>query len=279
MMIPSSPAPTPRNACEQPWFVLNSSHYCVMNTRHPAIAHYYAFDVAPSAERTFAVPDGCVDIIFDCDTDHPAARVCGTPLEARRVELLHRHRYFGLRFRPGVVPGLLHNLAEELTEQEINLLDIVPGAQSLIDTIAASPGFDEQMSCFNAFAAQRLGETSAGLTSQVVRTIIAHRGDIRVSQLEDLSGYSGRTLQRQFRQDTGMTPKTFCRIIRCQAALNSITTQAQVSFSELAMELGFTDQSHFLRDFKKLVSTTPNDYHRRVSQDGWNERIRVMDLH
>lgn len=71
-----------------------------------------------------------------------------------------------------------------------------------------------------------------------------------------------------------MSPKAFGRIMRCQAALHSLHQQGQVSFSDLALDLGFSDQSHFLREFKKLVSTTPLDYQRRTLFEAYRERIR-----
>ncbi|GAB7531090.1 hypothetical protein PS3A_35020 [Pseudomonas sp. 3A(2025)] len=263
--------------CEQPWFVLNSARYEAINTPHPAISHFYTLDIETSADQIFAVPDGCVDILFDCDTSRPGAQVCGTPLEAQRVDLLHRHHYFGVRFRPGVIPGFLKSRVEDLAEQQVDLQDVMPGAQAMIEHIARTAQFGEQMALFNGFAAPELTQKTSDLTAMVIRKVLAHRGDIRISELEALSGYTGRTLQRQFRQDTGMTPKTFCRIIRCQAALNSINTGVDMSFSDLALDLGFTDQSHFLRDFKKLVSTTPTDYQRRVVQGAYGARVSAME--
>lgn len=264
------------NTCEQPWFVLNSSCYWVMHGAQSAISHFYALDVDQPANLTYAVPDGCVDILFDCDSRRPAARVCGTPLQAKRVELLNRHRYFGVRFRPGVIPGFVASLTEELAEQEVDLCDVLPCGQQMIEQIAQAPTLARQAAVFNSLAGHSLARQESAISARLVEFIIARRGDIRVQQLEAMSGYTSRTLQRQFREQTGITPKTFCRIIRCQAALSSLTAESALPCSELALELGFTDQSHFLRDFKTLVSTTPNDYQRRVSQGAYNGRIRVM---
>ncbi len=274
-MTSSIPALLRRDLGEQPWFVLNSSRYRVINTRHPAISHFYALDIAAPADLTFAVPDGCVDILFDCDTRRPGAKLCGTPLKAQRVDLLHQHRYFGVRFRPGVIPGFAHNLAEDLAEQQIDLQDLLPNAQAMIDGITCEAQFDAQMALFNGFAPSTLARNTSALTTLIIDKVLAHRGDIRVSQLEALSGYTERTLQRQFRHDTGMTPKTFCRIIRCQAALSCIGSGSELSFSDLAQDLGFTDQSHFLRDFKQLISTTPNDYQRQLIKNADRARIDV----
>ncbi|MBT2297458.1 AraC family transcriptional regulator [Pseudomonas fluorescens] len=267
-------APTPRHhtAYEQPWFVLNSSRYSVMPSEHPAISHFYAFDVALSSD-ILAVPDGCVDIVFDCDATRPTARICGTPLAAQAVVLHQGHHYFGVRFSPGIIPGFINVLAEELTEQELDLLEVSGFAQRIFERIVQTPLLAEQMRLFNDHLAPRLMGKTSQLTSMVIQQALRHRGDIRIQHLEDLSGYTSRTLHRQFSQDTGLSPKTFCRIIRCQAALETLNTHQDVSFSELALDLGFSDQSHFLRDFKKLVSTTPYDYQRKIVQNAYADRI------
>lgn len=266
-------SPLRQTAYEQPWFVLNSSQYSVMPSEHPAISHFYAFDVAHSADL-LAVPDGCVDIVFDCDAARPSVRICGTPLEAQQVELLEGHHYFGVRFAPGVIPGFINVVAEDLTEQEWNLLEVSTFAQRIFESIVQAPLLQEQIKLFSDYLAPRLIGRSSKLTTMVIQHALAHRGDLRIQQLEELSGYTSRTIHRQFSQDTGLSPKTFCRIIRCQAALETLNTRQDVSFSDLALDLGFSDQSHFLRDFKKLVSTTPCDYQRKMLQSAYAERIR-----
>ncbi|QZP23322.1 MULTISPECIES: helix-turn-helix domain-containing protein [Pseudomonas] len=265
---------TPRHhtANEQPWFVLNSSRYSVMPSDHPAISHFYAFDAAQSTQ-VLAVPDGCVDIVFDCDAVRPSAKICGTPLAAKAVELNPNHHYFGVRFSPGVIPGFINVLAEELTERELDLLEVSTFARRIFDNIVQAPQLSEQMRLFNDYLAPRLMGKASPLTALVIQQAMRHRGSIRIHQLEDLSGYTSRTLHRQFSQDTGMSPKAFCRIIRCQAALDTLNTCRDVSFSALALDLGFADQSHFQRDFKQLVSTTPCDYQRKMLQNAYAERI------
>lgn len=259
-------------ANEQPWFVLNSSRYWVMASAHAAISHFYAFDVAQST-NLLAVPDGCVDILFDCDATRPTAKICGTPLAAQTVELNQNHHYFGVRFSPGVIPGFVNVVAEELTSRELDLLEVSEFAQRIFESIVQAPLLSEQMRLFNDYLAPRLMGRTSALTAMVIQQTLRHRGDIRMQTLEDLSGYTSRTLHRRFSQDTGMSPKAFGRIIRCQAALESLNTGQEVSFSQLAVDLGFSDQSHFQRDFKQLVSTTPCDYQRKIALNAYADRI------
>ncbi|PLR34734.1 AraC family transcriptional regulator [Chimaeribacter californicus] len=259
---------------EQPWFVLSAArHYTVMGSENPAISHFYRFDRAPMAGMTLAIPDGCVDILFDCDATRPMARVCGTTLEARSAELKAGHHYFGVRFAPGVMPDFLDVMAEELTDREFGFLDVIPGARPAFEHIVENTLFSQQVALFNHYFTRRLTRKSSAVTSQSLRAIRGLRGNIRVEQLAALTGYTCRTLQRQFRQDTGLSPKAFSRIIRCQSALNCLHQPESPACSDLALDLGFSDQSHFLREFKKLVSTTPLDYQRRILHEAYRERL------
>ncbi|ARU94411.1 AraC family transcriptional regulator [Tatumella citrea] len=267
-----------RSGCfqpEQPWFVLNAArHYSLLGSANPAISHFYSFDIAPSAEVTLAVPDGCVDIVFDCDALNPCGRVCGTTLEARGADMKHHHHYFGVRFAPGVIPDFLDVSAGEIPDREFSFMDVVPDARQAFELIIQTSDFQRKIALFNAFFTPRLVRKSSPLTSQVINTMQQYKGNIRIDELETLTGYSCRTIQRQFRQDTGLSPKAFCKILRCQSALNSLHSQQSVSFSDLAFDLGFSDQSHFLREFKKSVSTTPGDYQKHIAGDKYQHRLR-----
>lgn len=259
---------------EQPWFVLGvARHYSVLASANPAISHFYSFDMAQTSRQTLAIPDGCVDIIFDCDANNPSARVCGTTIEARSADFIQGHHYFGVRFAPGVMPDFLDLMAEELTDQQFSFLDVIPDARLAFERIVETRQFSQQMALFNYYFTPRLIRRPSSTTPSVIQAIRQQRGNIRLEQLETLTGFTCRTLQRQFRQDTGMSPKVFSRIIRCQSALKCIHLQREMTFSDLAFDLGFSDQSHFLREFKKLVSTTPLDYQRRVAQATYEARI------
>jgi len=199
---------------------------------------------------------------------------CGSTLEARVADLKDKHGYFGVRFIQGVTPNFMMASAKELIEQELDLLDLVQDSEVLLAKITAHTDFVAQIHLFQHFYAGQGARKSSCITSEAVAEIWARNGDIRISELEAITGYSNRTLQRQFSSDIGMSPKAFSRIIRCQSAVRKINYRREINFSELACELGFSDQPHFLREFKKLVSTTPAEYHQRVKQCAYQQRIR-----
>ena len=262
---------------KQPWLVLSAADkFSLSGSDHPAISHFYSFESKSSEEQTFVIPDGCIDILFDCDENHPKAEVFGTPMEAVNVELNKGNRYFGVRFVSGVMPDILNISAGELIDQHYSLLDLVPQASQMVEEVISSSNFMEQTSLFGSFFGAEDIRQPSNLTSHALRSICDSNGTIQINELKDETGYSIRTLQRQFRADMGMSPKAFSRIIRCQSAVYDINQSEDVAFSDLASELGFSDQAHFQREFKKLVNTTPMEYLSRVKHENYLNRIQYL---
>ncbi|MEN0616000.1 AraC family transcriptional regulator [Klebsiella indica] len=224
------------------------------------ISHFYTFKVTGKENQTLAVPDGCTDIVFDCDEHSRGARICGTTLTTHSTEFKAGHEYFGVRFLPGIVPGFSDLSAEDLADKEINILDSLSNAQNLIEEITSCTSFMQRTSLFQSKYAPHLIRDISDITKYMIQTIQQCKGDIRIEELQRLTGYSCRTIQRMFRQDTGLSPKTFCRLIRFQIAIGLISTNKKLSLSSLSLDLGYSDQSHFLREFKSLSNMTPGEY-------------------
>ncbi len=258
---------------KQPWIVLSSDNYSTcLATENPIVSHFYAFNAGTQAP--IAVPDGCVDLVFDCDVDKPNGRVYGTPLEAKQLDFQVNHRYFGIRFIPGVMPNFLDVSAKDLIDGQFNIADVINGGQTLFEQVTSATSFSEQVTAANKFIKGKQARTPSNLTNQIITKICKEKGNIQIKDLENYTGYCARTLQRQFLADIGLSPKAFCRAIRCQSAIYDINHKDNLVFSDLAFDLGFSDQSHFLREFKKLVSTTPLDYQNKVKQKTYLEKIR-----
>ncbi|MCA0936836.1 AraC family transcriptional regulator [Vibrio alginolyticus] len=262
---------------KQPWFVLSSEQFLTrLSSDNPEVSHFYSFKAGSSEAPTTAIPDGCIDIVFDCDADTSGALVCGTRLEASSVIFERSHRYFGVRFNPGVKPDFLHASAGELTNKEYCLQDVMPHSAQLIDYVLEAKDFSKQAEAVSQFLnvlTTKSQRSPANVTRQIVAKICQHKGNIQVQELERFSGYTSRTLQRMFKNDIGLSPKGFSRAIRCQSAVYDINHSNNLTFSDLATDLGFSDQPHFLREFKKLVNVTPLDYQNRVKEKTYLERI------
>ncbi|MCX6367866.1 MAG: AraC family transcriptional regulator [Armatimonadetes bacterium] len=73
-------------------------------------------------------------------------------------------------------------------------------------------------------------------------------------------------LVRAFRQHYHTTPGEFVRQLRIFEACHRLRTQPELSLAELAQELGFADQSHFSRTFRKHQGVSPHQFRKSASK-------------
>ena len=96
--------------------------------------------------------------------------------------------------------------------------------------------------------------------NRIMDLILADREITKVEDLVRHSGVGKRTLQRLFSEYVGVSPKWVINRYRLHEALERVAAGESVDWTSLAQDLGYFDQAHFIRDFKKLVGKTPTEY-------------------
>jgi AraC-like DNA-binding protein len=81
-----------------------------------------------------------------------------------------------------------------------------------------------------------------------------------ISEITDQIGLSSRRFIQVFKQETGLTPKVFCRIQRFQKVLSTIGMNQDIDWVNLALECGYFDQAHFIHDFRAFSGLSPSTY-------------------
>jgi AraC-like DNA-binding protein len=87
-------------------------------------------------------------------------------------------------------------------------------------------------------------------------------GALPVSQVAEAAHATVRTLERNFKQSSGHTVKDVSALIRFEQARNQLWTHPDTNLAGLAHDLGYTDQSHLSREFKRYSGTTPATFAR-----------------
>jgi AraC-like DNA-binding protein len=70
-----------------------------------------------------------------------------------------------------------------------------------------------------------------------------------------------RQFERNFITRVGISPKLFSRIVRFEWAMQIKNSSADKSWSDIAMECGYTDSSHLLREFKEFAEFPPSRFY------------------
>jgi len=96
-----------------------------------------------------------------------------------------------------------------------------------------------------------------------------YRQPISNQQLASVSKMSLRAFERQFLASFHLTPQKYLRKLRLRIASRALI-YTNGSLSELALDCGFADQSHFTREFRRQFGRTPRDYreHYKLSAGG-----------
>lgn len=77
-------------------------------------------------------------------------------------------------------------------------------------------------------------------------------------------GYSPFHFARLFKQATGFPPHEYQIRLRIEQARRLLVAHPNMTIAHIALELGFSDESHFRRHFRRITGTTPSKY--RASQ-------------
>jgi AraC-like DNA-binding protein len=87
-----------------------------------------------------------------------------------------------------------------------------------------------------------------------------NREIVSVQQLATMLKLSVRSVQDVCRRSLGVSPKWLIRCFRLQDALARIELDPEASLAGLAQDLGYFDQAHFTRDFKRVTGVSPGRY-------------------
>jgi AraC-like DNA-binding protein len=92
-------------------------------------------------------------------------------------------------------------------------------------------------------------------------------GTLPVSQVAAAAHATVRTLERNFKQSSGHTVKDVSALMRFEQVRNHLWLHPDASLAGLAHELGYTDQSHLSREFKRYSGTTPAAFAKKARKD------------
>ena len=103
-----------------------------------------------------------------------------------------------------------------------------------------------------------------GKVKKAVAYIDEHYAEgISVETVARKSGLSESQFRRVFEKVIAKSPVDYITTIRLNAARKLLTTTDK-SVADIAVEVGFFDQSHFIKAFKRERGTTPGKYRRAI---------------
>src|SRR5262249_30695041 len=146
----------------------------------------------------------------------------------------------------------------EITDQVVDLGGLSSKLEGeLLSATSRSPLLSEKVTAVEAFLTnQLLNATESSWLMMLAARIVETGGRVSVDQLAGDAGISSRQLERRFLREVGLGPKLLGRIIRFQQVFRAVE-QCNAAWAEVAIECGYYDQAHLIRDFNQFARQTP----------------------
>lgn len=205
-----------------------------------------------SDKEVVILPDGRIDLFFSQSATEPFhVTLLGIGTHPEKATIAAGVKTFAISFKPLAVEYILHHTISDLSDKAENM---PPGFW----------GFDaSDLNDFDLFcqkAAQKiqslLPEATDSRKLHLFDLIYTSQGALTVKALSEQVFWSSRQINRYFNQQYGISLKTFCSILRFHASFQHIKE------GDLYPQQPFADQSHFIREIRKLSGVSPKNLYK-----------------
>lgn len=259
----------------QPYMTLEMDGYSQINRTDYGISHFYEFTIHDEKKHCIqAVPDASIDLLFNIGENKVSTYISGTVFGVKKWELGTQDDCFGARFQPG--QGILPKdiTMEMIVNDDIEIDGDIFG-KNLTEKIALAKTMSERIEIFKkAYEDMVLGRNSLSdkekINEYLVNRISRTKGMITMRQLEDETNYSACYLRRIFKSFHGISPKQFAQYIRFQNLLMQADKEG-VRYEQVALDCGYYDEPHMMKEFKKYSGVTLEQYRKMINT---NKRVK-----
>jgi AraC-like DNA-binding protein len=246
---------------------------------HPLLSDYVKSlwtserDFQPPNDMFELLPDSYIELVFsfgdrrqieDGESVHEWPRCCVVGLMDRPIRLRAHGvvktvaaRFFAWGFFP------LFDLEMPQLPNEIRQLKA--DWERLADEIAQAVQKDDDESAvaiLHNFLIERAlaKKLRPNEVQAAARLLFTRKGRGKLGDLPERSYYSTRQLERKFKEQMGVSPKSLARKMRFEQVRDHLTRDPQANLAGLAQAYGYADQAHLTRDFRQLSHKTPAQF-------------------
>jgi len=236
------------------------------------VEHYWVveWDLQGEApERAETLPHPSVHMIFERGGK---SRIRGPARKKFSTLLEDKGCVFAVKFTPGGFYPFVGVPVSEFSDRIVTLRDVFGRRGDELDRVVLAEETDlSRINLVESFLLARLGDVAevdenVVKVTEIVYEVAKDRELLKVQDLVDRYGLNKRMLQRLFARYVGVSPKWVIQRYRLNEAAAELATGSAISQSELAQNLGYSDQAHFIRDFKSIVGVSPAAYVKAARQ-------------
>jgi AraC-like DNA-binding protein len=246
-------------------FELRDAIQCFWYNRRDTDEESASFDVIPDGytELIFHFGGGCSLLTEEGFQPLPSPFLMGLLNQPATFQATSRLEIIGIRCFPWTIFDLLGLPPDQ---EGVRLADHpIAQLQSTLHELIEVGKVDEAIGQVRQyFLQEREGTATDSRLTKAGAAMKESNGTLPVSQVATAAHTTVRTLERKFKQSSGHTVKDVSGLMRFEQVRNHLWLDPDVNLAGLAHELGYTDQAHLSRDFKRYSGSTPAAFARKV---------------
>ena len=182
----------------------------------------------------------------------------------KKIEMCFAQNYkrnICIIFWPGGLHRLLGFSMEEISEKDFSGHDLLGSDTNLlVEHLNATSTPTAQVNILDQYFMQKLHKISISPPVDLLMQWVEQQPAATVSVDHILKNInkSVRQLERIFLQRFGIPPKTYLKLMRFNQAKQLKDRRPNLSWTQIAYELGYFDQMHLIRDFKAFTDHAPS---------------------
>jgi AraC-like DNA-binding protein len=238
------------------------------------VDHIWAYSGPTSHRRKRVLPNGRVELlinfaepyrVLDCrGADHCRIAWLGGPqVGPVIIEQPAQQDVMGVRLLPAGAYGLLSRPMRDVTGLSVDLADLIgPAAGELAERCDAAGSVASRFRIVAAWVAGRLAQ-GRGMDEAIawaVGRLDATGGAASIGELRAHVGMSKARLAGRFREQVGLTPKLYARVVRFHQTLGILQSGGPGRLTDVALDGQFYDQPHMNAEFRALGGLTPREF-------------------
>jgi AraC-like DNA-binding protein len=176
------------------------------------------------------------------------------------------HKTVSIIFQPGGLNRFLNIPITELFDNGYSAREVVGREiEELLDKSHDTISLHELDSIVQSYFLRKLSQVKETLPIDFALQYLLTNYNTNMDKIAGMACMSVRNFERKCKERLGMPAKMYARIARFNKAYKILESTPIISWPDLTYEVGYYDQTHFIKDFKEFAKLTPTILHKELS--------------
>ncbi|QHL88350.1 helix-turn-helix domain-containing protein [Nibribacter ruber] len=238
-------------------------------TLQDVVNHYWVGSCTETgrAEHQKVFPSGFLEVVLPLSAGEKDASVTGQVgfwTVSHALPAPESREWFGICFHPEALPGLFGLSTSGFLNCASCQTELDASFSAFCQQICQASTHPERVSMADKYlqSLRQAGPSQArpSYVEAAAKLIRLQKCHVSVEGLSQNLCIGVRQLERAFKKNLGLSPKTYMRLSRLSSVLQLLSQNPNLPLAQLSYLGGYSDQAHFNREFKQMTGIVPTKY-------------------